>query len=58
MKNHFHLLIEVNQQRNFVLIQSNVLIVQEDYHVLLFYYEFHRDIPMFPEEIIEQLAKK
>jgi hypothetical protein len=51
MKNHFYLLIEVNQQRNFVLMQSNMLIVQEDYHVLLFYYEFHQDIPMFPEEI-------
>jgi hypothetical protein len=28
-----------------------MLIVQEDYHVLLFSYEFHQDIPMFPEEI-------
>jgi len=42
---------------NFVLIQANLLIVQEDYHTHIFYYEFYQDIPMFPTKNIKIIDK-
>jgi hypothetical protein len=57
MKNHFRWLIEENQQMMFVLIQPNLLIDQEDFHVRVFCYVFDQDIPLFPEENFEIVNK-